>query len=153
MYYKRDHSLRWLGPAKVVFQDRKIVLLDHGGYYIKVSPNLLRKIHSQFAVPENNSTVKDNSEQVLPINDNPVVDGSLVFDDVNDTDNDLAPQNIQGNAQVDNTGENEVQEPVLDAQNEVQEPVLDAQNGNVEEPVRQSLCVFNKKQGASVYIL
>ena len=49
VFYKREGRQQWLGPATVVFQDRKIVLLDHGGYFIKVSPN--RLIHSKDTNP------------------------------------------------------------------------------------------------------
>ena len=42
VFYKREGRLQWLGHTSVVFQDRKIVLLDHGCYFLKVSPNRLK---------------------------------------------------------------------------------------------------------------
>ena len=35
VYYKRDGSKRWRGPATVTGRDGKIVILRHGGYPIK----------------------------------------------------------------------------------------------------------------------
>ena len=57
--YKRDGRQQWLGPASVVFQDRKIVLLDHGGYFIKVSPN--RLVHFKDSVPVASNTEPSES--------------------------------------------------------------------------------------------
>ena len=34
---------RWLGPAKVIFQDGRAVFVRHGGVYIRVSTNRLGK--------------------------------------------------------------------------------------------------------------
>lgn len=47
VFYKRESSDRWLGPAKVIFQDRKIVFIRHGGVYVRVSTNRLVKKHRE----------------------------------------------------------------------------------------------------------
>jgi len=39
IYYKREAHERWLGPAKVIFQDGKVVFIRHGGTFVRVSPN------------------------------------------------------------------------------------------------------------------
>lgn len=39
VYYKRDNSERWLGPAKVMFQDSKVVFVRHGSIFYRVSIN------------------------------------------------------------------------------------------------------------------
>ena len=39
VYYKREGSDRWLGPAKVIFQDGKVIFIRHGGSFVRVSPN------------------------------------------------------------------------------------------------------------------
>nr|XP_034319149.1 uncharacterized protein LOC109620710 [Crassostrea gigas] len=44
VFYKREGRERWLGPGKVVFQDRKVVFVRHGGVFVRVSPNRLCKI-------------------------------------------------------------------------------------------------------------
>ena len=48
VYYKRDNQERWLGPAKVIFQDGKVVFVRHGAVWIKVSPNRLVKSGKEF---------------------------------------------------------------------------------------------------------
>ena len=39
IYYKRNNSERWLGPAKVMFQDGKVVFVRHGSVFYRVSVN------------------------------------------------------------------------------------------------------------------
>ena len=43
VFYKKDGNMRWFGPAKVVFQDGRIVFVRHGGVYVRVSVNRLQK--------------------------------------------------------------------------------------------------------------
>ena len=60
VYYKRDGKDRWLGPATVVFQDGKVVFVRHGGIFVRVSPNRLRKGDKMKSLTE---TDRPNSEQ------------------------------------------------------------------------------------------
>ena len=66
VYYKRDGKDRWLGPAKVVFQDGKVVFVRHGGIFVRVSPNRLNKGENMNnlsdEVPEN-QTQSDQTEK------------------------------------------------------------------------------------------
>ena len=39
VFYKKDTSTRWLGPAQVIGQDGKIIFLRHGGVILRVPPN------------------------------------------------------------------------------------------------------------------
>ena len=48
VYYKIENQERWLGPAKVIFQDGKVVFVRHGAVWIKVSPNRLVKSGKEF---------------------------------------------------------------------------------------------------------
>jgi hypothetical protein len=43
VYYKRDNEEEWRGPAKVVFQDGKVIFIRHGGYAVRVSVNRIVK--------------------------------------------------------------------------------------------------------------
>ena len=43
MYYKRDGSQHWLGPAIVIFQDGKVIFFLHGAALVRVSKNRLIK--------------------------------------------------------------------------------------------------------------
>ena len=37
VYYKKDNIEKWLGPARVMYQDGKVVFVRHGSAYIRVS--------------------------------------------------------------------------------------------------------------------
>ena len=43
VYYKREGHEKWLGPAKVVFQDGKVIFVLHGSAVIRGSANRLTK--------------------------------------------------------------------------------------------------------------
>ena len=45
VYYKRDRQEGWEGPARVVFQDNKIILVRQGGFFYKVSANRIKPAH------------------------------------------------------------------------------------------------------------
>ena len=48
VYYKRkdDH---WMGPAKVAFQDGKVVFIRHGSEFVRVSTNRICKAGAELA--------------------------------------------------------------------------------------------------------
>ena len=48
VHHKRDGSTKWLGPGKVIFQDRRLVFVQHGGVYVRVSANKLTKCGKEF---------------------------------------------------------------------------------------------------------
>ena len=58
VYYKRAGYDHWLGPAKVIFQDGKVIFIRHGGVFVRVSPNRLLKAGREFA-KEDDDCVKD----------------------------------------------------------------------------------------------
>ncbi|KAI8519243.1 hypothetical protein Bbelb_025000 [Branchiostoma belcheri] len=63
VYYKRDDSSEWFGPAKVIAQDGKIVFLRHGAYMIRVHINSIvlygQEYETETRVEEVNSIRKD----------------------------------------------------------------------------------------------
>ena len=48
VFYKREGQNKWLGPAKVIFQDGQVVFIRHGGIFVRVSPNRLIHVDEQF---------------------------------------------------------------------------------------------------------
>ena len=117
VFYKRDGRQQWLGPARVIFQDRKVVLIDHGGFYIKVSPNRLTKVSNQFA-SEGESKVNDAGQGMfrMDVVDQPIQDRLPENEDAATQRADEATQRaengqnmevIQGavNTEVENVGE------------------------------------------------
>lgn len=67
VYYKREKHTRWLGPAKVLYQDGKVVFIRHGGAMIRASPTRIKKQGREF----------DESD-VGPLEKSPVVEESQV---------------------------------------------------------------------------
>lgn len=59
VYYKRDGKEKWLGPAKVVFQDGKVVFVRHGGVFVRVSTNRLVRVDEEFSSPLPNMTISE----------------------------------------------------------------------------------------------
>lgn len=49
VYYKRARDGRWMGPAKVVFQDGKIIFLRNGAALVRVSASRLVKAGTELA--------------------------------------------------------------------------------------------------------
>ena len=48
-FYKRDKDTEFKGPAKVIFQDGKIIWIRHGSYICKVSINRLQPVSDELA--------------------------------------------------------------------------------------------------------
>ena len=63
VYYKRDGEDRWLGPAKVVFQDGKIIFVRQGGYMYKVSANRLLPAGEELAKSIKSKEETDDKER------------------------------------------------------------------------------------------
>lgn len=68
VYYKRDKDNMWMGPAKVIFQDGKVIMVRHGGYYCRVSANRIHPVHDDLAIKldeedgDANSDDEENTE-------------------------------------------------------------------------------------------
>ena len=45
VYFKRERQEGWEGPARVVFQDNKVILVRQGGFFYKVSANRIKPAH------------------------------------------------------------------------------------------------------------
>jgi transposase InsO family protein len=64
VYYKREND-KWLGPAKVMFQDGKVVFLRHGGAFIRVAPHRVIKVQSEVEnVQSENSTISGEAHEM-----------------------------------------------------------------------------------------
>ncbi len=68
VYYKRDRDDVWSGPAKVVAQDNKIILIKHGGSWKKISAN--RLVPKGLDLAKTNELIETNEPEALAnIND------------------------------------------------------------------------------------
>ena len=74
VFYKREGHNKWLGPAKVIFQDGQVVFVRHEGIFVWVSPNRLIHVDQQFIKnPENDqNNYHDNVSTKSCINESPV---------------------------------------------------------------------------------
>ena len=63
VFYKRDQSSRWQGPAKVLGKDSNQVLIKHGSSYLRVHPcRLLHQEQKPLQPPSNHTPVVANKE-------------------------------------------------------------------------------------------
>ena len=83
VYYKRQGKDRLLGPAKVVFQDGKVVFVRHGGVFVRVSPNHLIKDKNEFV---DNSINENETKSRNDINDNENKHSHVKTDAIDDGD-------------------------------------------------------------------
>ena len=49
VYYRREKDDKWLGPAKVVYQDGKVICVRHGRYFGQVHANRLHPVKPELA--------------------------------------------------------------------------------------------------------
>ena len=63
VYYKKEGEDTWRGPAKVVFQDNKVIFIRIGSIYYRVSANRLIKAGEGLANDIRNREAADNSAQ------------------------------------------------------------------------------------------
>ena len=144
VHYKRDESEKWLGPAKVIFQDGKIVFVRHGPVWVKVSLNRLAKVGKEF----------DTSQDKLVSNEMPLVENEdrnseeIVKETVEV--HDLPDEAIQQVQLPDEDVQRDQLHAVIVPQ--VQEEVAER---NLDRPMevlpRKSLRLFNKESGFPVY--
>ena len=100
VYYKRNDSKKWKGPAKVIGTESQQILIKHGGTYVCVHPCrvLLSKESSksniELEVAEENSTkVRHHSES---LNNVTLSDDESVFSPADDILLDNEHSNLQG---------------------------------------------------------
>ena len=141
VFYKRDGSEKWLGPAKVMFQDGRIVFLRHGGVVVRVSPNRLVKAHQRAEdesdkhteVPSNHKSEDKMSldKSAAAASDSDSYSEKSVHEDGNteeDPEEDDSPDEVI-NGDIEHAGDKQDEVPVL----------------------RQSLRLLNKEHGWEVY--
>ena len=56
--YKRERDGRWKGPAKVIFQDGKVIWVRHGASVVRVSANRLVKHGEEYAQASTDDEIK-----------------------------------------------------------------------------------------------
>ena len=78
VWYKRERDARWKGPAKVIFQDGKVIWVRHGSTAVRVSANRLIKQGEEYvrekqtkdiAVAEDDIVSSKTSKPVVEVDD------------------------------------------------------------------------------------
>ena len=67
VWYKRRD--KWMGPGKVIFQDRKVIFVRHGSIYVRVSANRIVKKGEEFASEEDIDITPpaDKTTRMIPL--------------------------------------------------------------------------------------
>ena len=130
VYYKRDNVDKWLGPAKVIFQDGKVIFIRHGAVWVRVSPNRLVKSGREFSDVPQGITDELSSEDIQ------------VLQDSSDDDNPVikAPP----------TAEEVATDEVLDDQAQAHEDVSE-DFSHLQQESRRSLRLLNREKGWDVF--
>ena len=133
VYYKREHSDTWLGPAKVVFQDGKLIGVRHGSYWcrvhanriIPVKPELAEKLDQQYTNHETTEQPKQEQKAAAKNVDAPAILSSDI-QIINNPVEPAAEQPPQANAtpdheQHDTTNHVNNDQPDTNSQNNIDE--------------------------------
>lgn len=79
VYYKKENSNRWQGPAKVIFQDGSVLFVRHGSVYVRASINRVsRGVIDSSATADSKSAESVNQTGGLPTRG--VIDSSASAD-------------------------------------------------------------------------
>ena len=81
VWYKRERDGKWKGPAKVIFQDGKIIWVRHGSSAVRVSVNRIVKQGEELYYDSDKTQEKEEEGKVDKDLGNKVVE-------IDDTDND-----------------------------------------------------------------
>ena len=129
VFYKKDEQSQWLGPAKVLAQDGKLIFVRHGNQLLRIAPNRLVKRFSQNNITEEK---KDTSEDM---SQNEEIEGNSQMD--HRTEEERNEENAEN---IENSGNSENQQEPDQVEEESEQPVM-----------RRSLRLLNAKNNWEVY--
>ena len=86
VYYKRNKSHEWRGPAKILGCEQSQYLLKHGGNYVRVHPCKLQLIESNFQKTCVPITTDNSKVDVFTQYDDNACDDNVVSDDSDSVD-------------------------------------------------------------------
>ena len=91
VFYRRGNDKRWQGPATVIGQENKQILVKHGSVYYRCHAcNLIRNDSKVFKTDENSSSDKNNlTENAVSVNSN---EKEIFIDE--DNEDDILKENI-----------------------------------------------------------
>ena len=149
VYYKRDRQEGWEGPARVVFQDNKIILVRQGGFFYKVSANRIKPAHDDLVKELDLEKLEDflpdkytsksnlhgkktlNKQASNTTKDQAIQNQTIALEpntqQANNTPNDNNTHDITINSD-DHGSDNEYEQPQENFQNMSEEPEVNHQN-------------------------
>ena len=144
------HNMKggWLGPAKVLAQDGKLIFVRHGGQLLRIPPTRLRKR----SVPDNLQKIHPQSSNIAPVKTaDKHVPGSHKehTSTVHDEASDDEYLEIQSRPPADT--EEKIAEPDRRGRRRRKQEDRDPARDVAPLGTRRSLRSFNKETGASVY--
>ena len=126
VFYKKDGQSQWLGPAKVLAQDGKLVFVRHGNQLLRIAPNRLVKRFYQPKIAE------EKSEDMYTNDD---MEGNSQADHRMEEE-----RNEENSENIENSCNSENQQEPGQAEEEIEQP-----------EVRRSLRLLNAKNNWEVY--
>ena len=151
VFYKKDGHSQWLGPAKVLAQDGKLVFVRHGNQLLRIAPNRLVK---RFSQPNPLEETKDTNgyTSMCPIGD--MDRNSQTENMIGEERNEVNPENIDKQCSEDQdrscNWENQQETASLENSDNQQETV--SSENEIEQPaLRRSLRLLNAKNNWEVY--
>ena len=154
VFYKKEDSERWFGPATVVCQDGKVIFARHGGSLVRLSPTRVSK-HTY----KSESSIKNDElhkDGIVDEQDEQGIDEDVTAPEAVDLHNREQADEIV----VDPTEENcdNLINPGVQPENVIPDgAVQDASRRREykkdDEPERRSLRVFNQETGSKIYMV
>lgn len=159
VHYKRENSERWLGPAKVIFQDGKIVFVRHGPIWVKVSLNNLAKVDKEFDTSRDqlvsNIMPSLNDAESSLQNDYPVESIISTQETVQAQPENIAPVpvHVENQDTVPYQDTVPAQEDTVPAQPDDQDTVPVQPDNHFVETERRSNRMINKELSSQIYMV
>ena len=113
VYYYRNNSHQWKGPATVLGQDGQSVLLNHGGYLIRCHPCRLSLIGNSPTICKPKTTFPSNP---LKSTNNPSSDDSYESEENNSDDELKIPAEVSNHIEQDISDDNDEEYQESDAE-------------------------------------
>lgn len=140
VYYKRDNQVQWLGPARVIAQDGKLIFVRHGGQILRVAPGRLIRCGSDISASTQSGLVKENmiSGKTVPVANR--TEGICEIQGSSTSKQEPTRQIVSG----------EHTEKSMSGNPGCSKAASEHEN-TVEPVIRRSLRVFNQDSGAQIY--
>ena len=142
VFYKKDGNSQWLGPAKVLAQDGKLIFVRHGNQLMRIAPNRLIKRVSEPNALEETKDSNDSEDGNIQEIDKNLQNKNTVIEDTNrdKPESTNEHEEEQENATVEDMNRDNPENTDEQGIEEQEQPVI-----------RKSLRLLNKENNWEVY--